>query len=168
MAVRRRDSVDAHISRWTDELPWLDPLDEQIVTRMMILTKHLATAREASFRTGGLARPSFKILMALRRQGPPYRASPSQLAADLGLSRGALSVRLSPLEDDGLITRTGDARDRRRVHVQITAAGLATFDEHVRHEGRDEAALLSALTPRDRQRLADLLRSLVLRLEGQD
>jgi hypothetical protein len=39
------------------------------------------------------------VLLTLRRLGPPYEASPSRLADLLGLTRGALSARLGPVED---------------------------------------------------------------------
>jgi len=159
------DSVDRHVARWRDELDYIDPVHEAVMARLMILSRHLTSAREAAHSSAGLPRPSFKILLTLRRLGPPYAASPSELAEALGLSRGALSVRLGPLEDAGLISRTVDRDDRRRVQVRLTAAGRRAFDRHAKHEGRDEAALLSVLSPADQRRLADLLRELVLGIE---
>ena len=82
-----------------------------------------------------------------------------------GWSRGALSARLSPLEEDGLIRRTTDPDDRRKVHVTLTRAGKRAFDRHGQHEGRDEAALLDTLSVADQRRLSDLLRTLVLAVE---
>ena len=164
-ARTRQDSVDRHVALWQRELPWMDPLHEQVVARLMLLTKHLARAREVALADDELGRASFKVLLALRRLGPPYTAQPSELAEQLGLSRGALSARLSPLEDDGLITRTTDPDDRRRVHVELTAAGREAFDRHGQHEGRDEAALLDVLSHAEQRRLADLLRTLVLAVE---
>ena len=143
----------------------MDPLHEQVVARLVLLTKHLAHSRETTFADEDLGRASFKVLLALRRLGPPYTAQPSELAEQLGLSRGALSARLSPLEQDGLITRTTDPDDRRRVHVALTPAGREAFDRHGQHEGRAEAALLDALSRTDQRRLADLLRVLVIALE---
>jgi DNA-binding MarR family transcriptional regulator len=70
-----------------------------------------------------MRRWQFKILLALRRRGTPYTASPSELADWLGLTRGALSARLRPLEEDGLIGRTVEAADRRGVQVSLTPAG---------------------------------------------
>src|SRR5262245_47955858 len=161
----RQDSVDRHVSVWQRELPWMDPLHEQVVARLMLITKHLSRARESAFADDDLGRASFKVLLALRRLGPPYTAQPSELADQLGLSRGALSARLSPLEDDGLIIRTTDPDDRRRVHVELTAKGKRAFDRHGQHEGRDEAALLDTLSRADQRRLADLRRVLVLTIE---
>jgi DNA-binding MarR family transcriptional regulator len=79
--------------------------------------------------------------------------------------RGALSARLGAIEQAGLITRTTDKADRRRVHVQLTAAGYAALERHGHAEDRAEAALLAPLTADEREVLAGLLRKLVIELE---
>lgn len=161
-----QDSVDRHVAMWREELDYLDPVHEAVMARLMILSRHLVSARDVGHSDAGLPRSSFKILLTLRRLGPPYTASPSDLADYLGLTRGALSARLGPLEDEGLITRTADADDRRRVHVRLTAAGRRAFDRQAKHEALDEANVLAPLSPADQRRLADLLRELVLGIEG--
>jgi DNA-binding MarR family transcriptional regulator len=83
----------------------------------------------------------------------------------LGLTRGALSARLRPLEEDGLITRSYDGTDRRRVHVRLTKAGYDAFEQQASREERHEDALLSVLTDEEKQTLADLLRKLVIAVE---
>ncbi|MEV0906886.1 MarR family winged helix-turn-helix transcriptional regulator [Streptomyces hokutonensis] len=98
--------------------------------------------------------------------GPPYETSPSHLAELLGLTRGALSARLVAVEEAGLITRTHETGDRRRVRVRLTDAGYAVLDEHVAAEEAGELALLAALNPAERRTLADLLRKLVLAVES--
>lgn len=102
----------------------------------------------------------------LRRLGPPYPAGPSQLADVLGLTRGALSARLGPIEETGLITRANDAADRRRVRVRLTAAGYDAFEQHASSEEQGEDALLSVLTEEEKKTLADLLRKLVVAVES--
>lgn len=160
-----RDWVDEHVARWARELDWLDPVQEAIFVRLGVVHRHTAQVRRDVLRDDGLGRWQFHVLMTLRRQGPPYSASPSYLADALGLTRGALSARLGPVEQAGLITRTTDRADRRRVHVQLTAAGHAAFEEYGRAGGRGEGSLLTALTADEKQVLADLLRKLVLALE---
>ena len=87
MTGSRQDSIDRHVERWRDELDFLDPVHEAVVARLMILSRHLAGTRDAAHADAALPRPSFKILLALRRLGAPYTASPSELADHLGLSR---------------------------------------------------------------------------------
>jgi DNA-binding MarR family transcriptional regulator len=161
-----RDSADEHVATWSAELDWLDPVREAIIVRLTILNRHLTQARRATLVAGGLERWQFKILLGLRRGGPPYEASPSDLAERLGLTRGALSARLRPLEAAGLIVRSGETDDRRRVRVRLTDAGYAAFERHAGQESQDEAVLLATLTPAEQQTLADLLRKLALATES--
>jgi DNA-binding MarR family transcriptional regulator len=166
LEVRMRDSVDQHVALWSKELDWLDPVKEAIFARLAILARHTAQARRDTLDARGLSHWQFKVLLMLRRLGPPYSASPSQLADMLGLTRGALSARLGPLEEAGLITRANDAADRRRVHVRLTPAGYQAFEQHASSEEQGEGALLSVLTPEEKQTLADLLRKLVAGVES--
>lgn len=159
------DWVDDHVARWSRELDWLDPVQEAIFIRLAVLHRHTTQVRRDVLRDDELKFWQFKVLMMLRRQGPPYSASPSYIADALGLTRGALSARLGPIEEAGLITRTTDHADRRRVHVRLTTAGHAAFEQHADAEGRREGSLLAPLTPEEKRLLAGLLRKLVRALE---
>ncbi|MFC0844598.1 MarR family winged helix-turn-helix transcriptional regulator [Streptomyces noboritoensis] len=160
------DSADRQVARWARELDPYDPVKEAIVMRLAILGRHLAQTRRETLDSDGLRHGEFKMLLMLRRQGPPYTTSPSRLAELVGLTRGALSARLGPLEQAGLLTRTTDATDRRRVHVQLTEAGHAALRGHLDSEGRGEDALLSVLDDDERHALAGLLRKLVVGVES--
>jgi len=160
------DSVDRHVALWARELDWMDPVKEAIFARLAILARLAAQARRDTLDSDGIQHWQFKVLLMLRRLGPPYEASPSRLADMLGLTRGALSARLGPLEDAGLITRTNERTDRRRVRVRLTDAGFDAFEQHAVSEDEGENALLAALSPADRRTLANLLRTLVLAAES--
>lgn len=76
--------------------------------------------------------------------------------------RGALSARLGPLDEAGLISRTHESGDRRRVRIRLTEAGHAAFEQHVSAEEAGEVELLAALPAAERQTLAELLRKVVV------
>ncbi|MEV6348402.1 MarR family transcriptional regulator [Actinoplanes sp. NPDC051851] len=156
----RTDRIDDHVTTWADHFG-VDPIQEAIIGRLSLLGRHLTRLRRHALDTGGLTHGAFKILLMLHR----CEASPSELAERLGLTRGALSARLRPLEETGLITRSGEPGDRRRVRVRLTPAGLTAFDQHLDVEVRGEAHLLAGLSEPERRALADLLRKLVLATE---
>lgn len=161
-----RDSVDRHVEIWARELDSIDPVQEAIFARLGIISRRASAIRRDALESDGMRYWQFKVLLMLRRQGPPYEASPSQLAEMLGLTRGALSARLAAIEEAGLIARSADSNDRRRVHVRLTAAGHRAFEQHASAEEQGEGALLRSLTGKERQTLADLLRKLVLAIEN--
>ncbi|GAA3454446.1 MarR family winged helix-turn-helix transcriptional regulator [Dactylosporangium matsuzakiense] len=159
------DAADRHVDVWTRELDGLDPVGEAIFVRLAILARHQDRRRREVLAAGGMLRWQFKVLLMLRRNGPPYTASPSRLAEHLGLTRGALSARLGAIEEAGWIERAPDAVDRRRVHVRLTDAGHAMLTAHISQEGLGESVLLAPLTERERRTLADLLRKMVLAVQ---
>lgn len=161
-----RDSIDEHLAVWTKELEDLDPLQEAIVGRIHLLARHTTQGRQQALRTGDLLLWQHKTLLMLRKLGPPYSTSPSQLATMLNLTRGALSLRLATLEDMGLISRRHDGADRRRVRVSLTDAGRKALDSTMDAEGQVEERMLAVLTDREKVTLADLLRKVVVGIES--
>ncbi|WP_433364021.1 MarR family winged helix-turn-helix transcriptional regulator [Actinoplanes sp. CA-142083] len=161
LGVGVEGSVDRHVETWTRELEWLDPLTEAITVRLAAASRYLTQSRKRALAGSGLRLWEFKILLTLRRQGAPYATSPSRLADEMGLTRGALSARLAPLEEAGLLVRTHDTSDRRRVEVRLTDAGHAAFERHAKAENRDESDLLAPLTHQERETLDRLLRKLL-------
>jgi hypothetical protein len=89
------DSVDRHVAVWVKELAWMDPVKEAIFFRLAILARHAGRTRRDTLDSDGLRQWQYKVLLMLRRLGPPYETSPSRLAELLGLTRGALSARLA-------------------------------------------------------------------------
>ena len=79
----------------------------------------------------------------------------------LGLTSGTVSVRLDRLEKNGIVTREPDPASARGSLVQLTGKGLELFDRVAPVHLANEDRLLSALSPAEREVLADLLRRLL-------
>ena len=84
----------------------------------------------------------------------------------LGLTSGTVSVRLDRLEKNGIVTREPDPASARGSLVQLTGKGLELFDRVAPVHLANEDRLLSALSPAERQVLADLLRQLLSSFES--
>src|SRR3954462_13778221 len=97
----------------------------------------------------------------LRRGGTPYRATPGELARQLGMSAAALTNRLDALERRGFIQRSHDPHERRRALPPPPRAGNDLWARGIGGIVRVEEALVGRLPPGDRTRLDDLLRRLV-------
>lgn len=57
-------------------------------------------------------------------------ATVADLARQIGVTAATMSVSLDRLERKGYVTRTKDAKDKRRVHVRLTSAGVRIRDAH--------------------------------------
>src|SRR5215211_5801945 len=74
----------------------------------------------------GLTYPQFLVMLAL------YEAAPrtvGDLGIELGMDNGTLTPLLKRLEGAGLVTRTRDRHDERRVLIDLTKAGEALREE---------------------------------------
>jgi len=108
----------------------------------------------------------FVTLRVLRREAPPHVMTPSALHETLVLSPGGMTKILKQLEAKRLVSRRADATDRRSNLVELTAHGCVVI-EAAQHAVRelDGALLERTLTDREQQRLAQLLRKLLVSLE---
>ena len=80
------------------------------------------------------------------------------------VTSGAITQRLDRLEEKGLITRERSDTDGRAVVVTLTDAGRAALDAALPDHLETERRLLEGLPTADRERLADLLRRLLVAL----
>jgi DNA-binding MarR family transcriptional regulator len=162
-----RDLADEHIEMWSRELPDLNPRVEGIVVRLQALDRHLRRELERALATQSLKMWEFKTLHILRRGGPPYRATATELAAALDLSPAAMTKRLDNLEQDGYVRRSHDDADRRRVLIALTGAGLRAWEDTISLQDRVERRLVDALQPAEQDQLVSLLRRLLLSAQGR-
>lgn len=70
----------------------------------------------------GLQAVHFQVLNYLSRCNK-YSNTPASLANFLGMTRGTVSQSLIILEKKGLISKEVDQKDRRVIHLQLSAAG---------------------------------------------
>jgi DNA-binding MarR family transcriptional regulator len=115
----------------------------------------------------GMTLPEWHVMSHLRLTSD-HRSSPGELAADLELSSGAMTSRLDRLEEQGLVRRLPDPKDRRGIVVELTAEGKAAWDRTAGIAGRREAFFASALTKAEQQKLNVLLRKLMLAFESRE
>src|SRR5437899_5878438 len=95
------DHIDRLRAQWALELPDIDTEGMAIIGRARRITLHLRPPIEAVFARHGLDAGEFDVLSTLRRAGPPYRLTPTELYRTLMISSGGLTDRLTRLEAAG-------------------------------------------------------------------
>ena len=162
----QRDIVDRHLDDWLREFPDMDLATEGLVERILKLSRYFERSLGETARAFGLTLQDWELLGALRRVGPPYRLSPTQLAGDLMISSGAMTARLDRLEKGGLGRRRPDPRDRRAVRVELTAKGSETWGTAVDVQAAKERFIAGSLSEREKEQLNTLLRRLMRSFEA--
>ena len=161
-----RDSVDALLASWARRRPDLDFGPVGVITRLARVRGHVDAGLEQVFRAFGLSPADFAALVTLARIGEPHGTSQHELAGELGLTPGTVSVRVDRLVAQGLAVRQADPDSKRSTLVALTPAGRELFERaapaHLANSGR----LLAALSGPERRLLAGLLRKLLVEFEG--
>jgi len=164
--ISHTDHVAGVRAQWEREWPGLDTSSIEVVARIGRLARFLDEGMDRVFVAHGIRREGWDVLASLRRAGPPYRASPTELYRRLMRTSGAMTNRLHRLERLGLITRVPDPSDARGLLVELTEAGHRLVDEVAPLHMANERALLSSLVPAEQGALADLLAKLLTALES--
>lgn len=162
-----KDSVDEVLEDWDDQRPDLNTEPMEVVLRIQAVAKSFNDLTAEKLQEFSLQWWQYDVLSALRRQGTPYQLAASELAAAGMLTSGAMTHRIDRLEGDGLVRRLHDDRDRRRVLVELTTAGVDLVDRA--SAARFDAAnqCLAGLDPQDRTHLSGILRRLILSLDEE-
>lgn len=162
------DVVGRARAAWAREVPDLDTSPMEVIGRILRVAHLADTSIRRVLRREGLDRGGLDVLATLRRSGPPYRLTPTRLAADLVLTTGAMTHRVDALVQAGLVQRFADPADRRSSLVGLTEQGRDTAVRAMAAHLAGEADLLGSLTPADRQALAALLARLLTGIEEEE
>lgn len=141
---RRHPSLDTLLM---SSNPSLDDVPE-LVRALWRLNHFVERQSRRMAREIGLTFPQRTLLRLIGRTAG---ITPGELARYLHVDRGTLSGLLRGLDQRGLIERTIDPADRRRIRTRLTATGEALIQPI---EGTIEAAIVTAV-----QGLPDVTRS---------
>ena len=163
------DAADRHVARWRDH--WIDvDFDDEVegaVVRMQFLVLHFRKAKQLAVAQVGLQSFEYDTLHSLMIRDTPGRASPTDLATDLGVSPAGMTGRLDTLEKAGYVARTAGKADRRRVEVEITPAGTDIWRRAMAIRGDAEDRVVNVLSKKEQVALNRLLKQMTLSVEAE-
>lgn len=164
--ANRQDQLDLMLDQWRRERPEIDAGGMALIPRVLRLAYLYDTEMARVSRSFGLKPGWLDVLSALRRTGPPYRMSVSELARWVLLSSGGMTNRLDRMEEAGLVSRRPDPSDRRGVLAELTRRGREVIDAAIdAHLTLYEQLLSGALTKAEQRRFIELLRKQILGFE---
>ena len=168
MPQTRMDAVDRIVEQTERERPDLDAQAVELLSRITRAGRLVEAATARSLARFALGLGDFWLLVALRRAGPPFQLTPTELLRNVTVTSGAVSQQLERLEQRKLVHRRPSPIDRRGVIVELSTTGRQLIDAAwAAHVNRDRV-LFSGLTSQQRRALADLLRHVTLVAEGDE
>ena len=153
------DQVDRILAQWHAERPDLDVGPMGVFGRLERLADHLQAEIGRVYAENGLTFAAFDVLATLRRAGPPYALSPSDLVNWTMVTSGTMTNRIDRLEEQGLIARRPNPEDGRSNVVALTDQGFALIDRVIDAHVANQHRLIAQLPEDLRDGLEDGLRA---------
>ena len=110
----------------------------------------LSDALDKMLAQHGLLQGRWWVLVLLLREDN-LSSSPSALAEKAGVTKATMTGFIDGLENEGLVSRLTDRKDRRKLKIKLTAAGRKKLDEVMPVYYTNVAALMSTLSQPHRQ-----------------
>ena len=117
------DSVDVDAAAWLAEIPGVDPEIEMVHMRLKRLGQQTTRMLTGIAEHHGMTLGDWETLSMLRRSGPPYVMTPSELVKALDVTSGTISVRIERLIRAGLIEPDNSRADGRSRPIRLTEEG---------------------------------------------
>lgn len=165
MSQRDQDAVDQILQQWSRERPDLDVTPMGLIGRLGRLRAHISRAHDTVFQRHGLNSASFDLLATLRRSGPPFQLTPSDLLETMMITSGTMTNRIDQLEKQGLVERLPHPEDRRALLVALTEKGRVVIDAAVTEHVENQHHLVEPLTLEERTVLDELLKKYLTAFE---
>ena len=164
-----KDAADLHVERWRDHWVLEKGFDDDIeamTVRIGSIIRWFRAAEKTAVATVGLQDFEYQTLHALMIRETPGRASPGELAHELGVSNAGMSGRLDSMEKKGWLKREPGAEDRRRVEVEATREGLRIWRAAMDLRGSAEDDVAQVLTKAELVTLNALLKKMTTHIES--
>ena len=163
-----KDEADLHVERWRDH--WVldkgfDDGIEAMTVRIARISNFFRDTTKSAVARVGLQKFEYDTLHALMIRETPGRASPGELAQEMGVSNAGVSGRLESMGKKGWLKRLPGLDDRRRVEVEATREGLRIWREAMSLRGSAENDVAQVLTPRELATLNRLLKKMTTYIE---
>jgi DNA-binding MarR family transcriptional regulator len=119
-------------AQWERELPALELRSFLVSSTILRLAARIEREFAAKSRSRGLGPGDMRVLLTLRRSGPPYALSPTALFRSLMITSGAVSKQVDRLAELGLVERAADPDQLRGILIRLRPAGHAAAEDMMR------------------------------------
>jgi len=132
--------------------------EKSINESLMRITEDLRLFEDSDARAmKSLTTQEIHTIALIGRLGSPRM---SEIAERGRVTRGAVSIMVGKLAKKGYVKRARDGKDRRVVHVSLTARGRAIERDHQEYHEKANAKILASLTDKEKRQAAKLMQKI--------
>jgi DNA-binding MarR family transcriptional regulator len=106
----------------------LDPAEYQKLAKFRYVLRRFLSFSESAAAEVGLAAQQYQALLAIKGRGGDDSVTINELAHLLLIKHNSAVGLVDRLEAEGLVKRSADAEDRRKVNLRLTARGSRIFE----------------------------------------
>jgi DNA-binding MarR family transcriptional regulator len=158
------DSAESLLSSWVGAFPNQNPWLVHLLGAIPLLSSKVDRESQKVLGALGLSPNAFGLLCALRRAGPPFRLTPTELYDLVVLSPAGVTGLLDKLERAGLIERSTHPEDKRLNRASLTKIGQKVVNHTIGDFVMHHEWLLKPLTETERDELTASLRQILVAL----
>ncbi len=162
----KTDFVDCVIQGWAKRWPKLETAPLNVTGRLERIARHLDRRTGEAVSTTGLSSRDLDVLGALVRADAETGLPASECARAAMLTSGGMTGEADRLAGAGLIVRNPDPDDRRAVLMTLTPEGSDVAEDALKAYLESSKEILAVLTDEEQATLSELLRKLLVGLEG--
>lgn len=148
----------------TQDYPDFDPAAVEAVMHLVRTSDLVLRAAEKNLVRYNLTQARFGVLVALlanhRLGGQAVPLTPSLLADRTAVTPATMTGLVDSLEKDGLVERTEDPQDRRKIIINLAPQAHALLARILPGHFRQVASMCESLSQSERRQLSDLLQKL--------
>jgi DNA-binding MarR family transcriptional regulator len=143
--------------------PEIDPDTVQLLDRYLVIFHGLLRVGEKSLAGSGLSFAKYRLLLVLMYSETMEGLSelnPSEISRRQGTSRNTISSLIRDLEDEDLVERHLDQKDKRRFNIRLTDGGRELVRRYAVNHFQAVASCFDGLGFEEREELGKLLTKL--------
>jgi DNA-binding MarR family transcriptional regulator len=155
------DFIDEAVAGWAVNSLGMEPETVAAISRLLLAAKLMEAMMSRLATRYGLTAGEAMLLGTLRRIGPPYRSTPTELSHLMIAAPPGVAKRLSRLQRMKLVERAISTDDQRSHDITLTAKGCSIADAFAVENLSSNYAPFFALKAEARVALAKSLRELL-------
>ena len=173
-ALRAGTARESHIGRITRE--WRTERDDLELSNFLFAIYVMRLGRVVDQAYDRMCRARFgvsgsdmRVLLALRRGGPPYAKRPTELFRALLVTSGAMTKQVDRLESLKLVERKAETEQRRGFSIRLSRRGLTLVNEAVEIIAKQSiiAPAMKPFSQRERKAVSQFCLQILESLEEQ-